>query len=378
MKVTISVGGRFHALQLAQELERRGHLHRFITTYTDGRYRRLAQEKLALVRWPDYLGRVWAKLPGAEGLAPWNYVKDGLFDLEARRRLDRCDIFHGWANYSLHSMRKAHRLGAKTVLECSSTHVLRQGELLREEYKIHGLPPPAGLSALLRNRLLKEYDLTDFICVPSHFVHGSFVEKGIDPAKLLLVPFGVDPGNFPRLPRTRDVFRVVFVGNIGLQKGIPYLLEAARRLDSTGLQVQIIGNVEPGMGFLVRELPANVTLVGHVPHLELHRRLSAASAFVLPSIEEGLSLTILEAMACGLPVIITPNTGGTTVVTDGEEGFVVPIRDADAIAQKIAYLYEHEAERRRMAEAAEARARQFSWRLYGEHMVACYRRVLAS
>jgi glycosyltransferase involved in cell wall biosynthesis len=111
---------------------------------------------------------------------------------------------------------------------------------------------------------------------------------------------------------------------------------------------------------------------------ELYKHYSQASVLVLPSIEEGLALVQAQAMACGIPVIATENTGAADLFTDGVEGFIVPIRDPRAIREKILTLYENPAMREQMGEAALARVRKIGgWDDYGERALAYYRGALA-
>ena len=109
--------------------------------------------------------------------------------------------------------------------------------------------------------------------------------------------------------------------------------------------------------------------IGHVPRWELPALYATADVFVFPSLLEGFGLTALEAMACGLPIIISENTFGSDVVTEGVDGYVVPIRDPEAIVARIVHLHEHPDVRARMGAAARRRAEEFSWDRYGKTVV---------
>jgi glycosyltransferase involved in cell wall biosynthesis len=103
-----------------------------------------------------------------------------------------------------------------------------------------------------------------------------------------------------------------------------------------------------------------------------------SSVFVLPAIEDGYPLVVLEAMASGRPVVVSENTGTKDAVRDGVDGFVVPIRSPDALAEKLQWLLDHPAERAAMGRAARERALQFPWERYGTDLVAAYQRVLGT
>src|SRR5262249_8217957 len=140
---------------------------------------------------------------------------------------------------------------------------------------------------------------------------------------------GVDVARFrPGGPRPRGQFRILFVGTLSQRKGIRYLLEAARRLRLPDAELVLAGRMVGSETAFApyRDVFRHVT---HVPYHEVHALYQDADVFVYPSLHEGSAFAVFEALASGLPVICTPNTG--SVVRDGVEGFLVPVRDVDAI-----------------------------------------------
>ena len=139
----------------------------------------------------------------------------------------------------------------------------------------------------------------------------------------------------------------------------------------------MIGALEAEMRPIMAKYEGTFRYLGAVARGELHKHYSQASVLVLPSIQEGLALVQAQAMACGVPVIATENTGAADLFTDGVEGFIVPIRDARAIREKILTLYENPAMREQMGEAALARVRNIGgWDDYGERAAKYYREAL--
>ena len=117
--------------------------------------------------------------------------------------------------------------------------------------------------------------------------------------------------------------------------------------------------------------------VGHVPQAELYKYYSQGSVFVMMSLEEGLAVVQLQAMACGLPVIATTNTGAEDIVREGKDGFIIPIRDVEALKEKLTYLYEHPDIREAMSRSAKERVSSgFTWDDYGNKMIAEYEKIL--
>jgi glycosyltransferase involved in cell wall biosynthesis len=158
---------------------------------------------------------------------------------------------------------------------------------------------------------------------------------------------------------------VLFAGQLTQRKGLAYLVAALARLD-VPWRLTLAGPAPTSPPQPLARLLADgrCTRLGHVPHATLLARMERAHVLVFPSLVEGFGLVLTEAMSAGLPVITTPHTAGPDLIADGREGFLVPIRDADAIADRLARLHADEAMRRRMGAAGLARARAASWSGY--------------
>jgi starch synthase len=378
VKVTVSVGGTFHAFRLAEQLEARGMLHRLVTTHRPLRGERIPPERIAVNPWPEILMRG----PRMLGLR-WeagDSLKAVAFDRWAARHVGGCDVWVGFAAFSLTGQRAARAAGARTVLERGSTHILTQSALLADEYRRWRCPAPP-VDPRLVDRQLREYDDAESISVPSRFARQSFLDHGFPADRLLRIPYGADCRLFSPGPPPGRPFRIVAVG-LSLRKGTPYLLEAAARLGITGaagapeMEVCLAGAVAPDVAAVLHRTRAAVRVLGALSHSQLAAVYRSASAFVLPSVEEGMALSVLEALASGLPVVVTPNTGAADVITHGREGLIVPARDAAALAEALRELYEDEPRRRAMGESAVETARAWTWETYGDRAAAAYARLL--
>jgi glycosyltransferase involved in cell wall biosynthesis len=156
------------------------------------------------------------------------------------------------------------------------------------------------------------------------------------------------------------------------------LLQAFAELNLPGAELWLIGSMTDEIKPFLRKWgsPA-IRHQGPFPERELHKYYSQCSVFCLASIEEGLAMVQAQAMACGLPVICTTNTGGADIVRDGQDGFILPIRDVTAIKEKILYFYENPDACHVMGESALRRVQAgFSWSDYGHKMIAAYRKIL--
>jgi glycosyltransferase involved in cell wall biosynthesis len=374
VKVVISVGGRFHAIQLAEQLHARGQLERIITTKSWYVRSLFPSRMWTAIPAPEYLGMLVRAIPLLRRRGWYSYVKDNLFDALARKYIPACDVFHAWGNYALISMPYARQRGAAVIIERGSTHPYYQDAILREEYERFGIQAERAHPQIIEKGL-REIELADRVIIPSDFVRRTFVAQGFPAEKLAVIPYGFNPAHFHAGDKRDEVFRVLFVGNISVQKGVHYLLEAWERLRLRNAELVFIGTVEQELKPLLQRHASHITLRGHVKHEELHREYAQASVFVLPSLQEGSALVTYEAMACGLPLLVSENTG--SIARDGDHGFVVPIRDADALAEKLLWLYDHPEEARGMGLRGREYAQQFTWSRYAGEVMDVYRAVLA-
>jgi glycosyltransferase involved in cell wall biosynthesis len=156
----------------------------------------------------------------------------------------------------------------------------------------------------------------------------------------------------------------LFVGQIGQRKGISYLLKAYDLFRGSGTSLTLVGNFY-GSQEPLRRYRKLFQHVSNVPRERLADFYRRADVFVFPSLLEGMGLVVLEAMASGLPVIVTPNGPGD-IVRDGVDGFVVPTRDVDAIADRLDYFQANPEVRKQMGVNARERALEFTWEAYGQ------------
>ena len=297
------------------------------------------------------------------------YVQAVLYDAWAARHVAQADLFHVWGGYGSQSLRRAKARGMTTVVQIASSHPNFQNRLMGEEFARWGQAWRVWDAGVART--LREIDQADYILIPSDFVRESFLAEGIPESKLIQVPFGVDVSRFrPATASEARPFRAVFVGQVGLRKGVPYLLEAWKRLGWRDAELWLVGRVLPEIKEVLKtyaELPG-VRIVGFLgaPAAAYQQ----ADIFVFPSIEEGSALVTYEAMACGLPVVTTPNAG--SLIRDGVEGFIVPIRDPDALAARMEHLRADAQLRREMGRAACARVETLTWEKHGQELSRIY------
>ena len=320
-------------------------------------------------------------------------VRDNLFDFWVSRQLeqesninknDKAVVFYGWTHHALWSLKRARRLGMVTILERANAHPLTYTRLLAAEYQKRGLRTPPYHPLILKKQL-QEIQTADYLAVTSQWTKQSLLEHGIAERRILLTPLGVDTNHYAPLPpllnqgRGRgwgELFRVVYVGQICLRKGIPYLLEAWRKLQLKHAELLLVGDLVGEMQTILqhaRRQSPTITVQPHTP--DAAQFYQQASVAILPTLEDGFGLVVLEAMACGIPVIITEHTGAKDCVRPNRDGFLIPPYNMEAIADTLRYCYEHRAQLRTMGRQARQQAEQFSWTRYQDGLAAQVQRI---
>lgn len=372
--VLISCSGKFHAFALAEQLEKHGLLDELYTSYAYQKntflrrfVRREDREIIpvhkiqtnALLAFPLKL------MPGS----PYKWMD--IYDHWVASKIDKTKskIFIGWSGMSLHSIRESKKNGKITIVERGSSHILYQNRILLEEYRKFGIR--FSIDKRIIEKELKEYKEADYISIPSLFVKNSFLREGISESKLILNAYGA--GNHFRkqidLPTSERPFRIVYMGTLSIRKGLLYLFEALKQLSIplSEYEVWFLGSIDKHLKPIAKKYQQeNWRFFGHIEHFQLNQYLLQCDVGVQPSLEEGLSMVIPQLMACGIPVIVTPNSGGENIVSHDKNGFLVPIRDSRAIAEKIGMLFSDRQKLDKMkVMASETIEGGFTWDDYG-------------
>lgn len=306
-------------------------------------------------------------------------LRDNLFDAWVSTRLPQANIFYSWTHHALWSLRAAHRKGMITVVERANAHPLTYQRLLHQEYARRGLTPrtyPHHPWAM--KKLLRELDETDFIAVTSQFTKQSLLEHGIAETRILLTPLGVDTTHYvpAATPPPDDTFRVVYVGQICIRKGIHYLLDAWQRLGLKQAELILVGDVVAELQADVQCALAQNSTITLRPYADDPVPVyQEATICICPTLEDGFGLVVLEAMACGVPVIITAHTGAKDCVRPNLDGFIIPPYSAEAIADTLAYCSQHRATLHAMGRQARQQAEQFPWARYQDGIVQHVQRI---
>ncbi len=380
MNISIIVGGRFHAFDLARELNNNNHLNQLISTYPKFFIKKnynINKEKVESIYLKEIVQRSFInKIYNFD-----NKLID-YFDIRASKliKFDDLDILIGWSSFSLKSFLVAKKYKCIKILERGSTHIEFQDKIVNEEYKIHKIKPKP-ISKHIIEKEKKEYEIADFITVPTEFAKKTFLEKGFSENKIIKIPYGVSLSEFnsKNKKKKNTKFRIIYTGSVSVRKGVIYLLSAFTQLNLKDSELLIIGNIDDEIQHLIKKFRSNKDIIfkNSVKQSELSEYYLTSNLFVTCSIEEGLSMVQLQAMSCGLPLICTANSGGEEIIKNDVDGYVIPIRDLDALKKKILFLYNNQSICNKMGKLAQLKVqRDFSWESYGKNVIATYKNLL--
>ncbi|HEY0022668.1 MAG TPA: glycosyltransferase family 4 protein [Longimicrobium sp.] len=210
-------------------------------------------------------------------------------------------------------------------------------------------------------RLAGEPRMADLCLVASRYTGRTLVENGVAPEAVRVIPYGVDTAFLHPAPERRPgPFRVLFAGQMVQRKGLSDLLEAWRGLGLAHAELTLVGRGRFDEGVL-RAYEGCFRMETDASRTRLRELYQQADVLCVPSLAEGFGLVYLEAMACGTPVIATHNTGAADLVTDGRDGWVVPIRAPEAIAERLRWCHENRDALARMRPAVRATAERYTW-----------------
>jgi glycosyltransferase involved in cell wall biosynthesis len=304
------------------------------------------------------------------------------FDGKVARRVRSLhpDVVYAYEGGARETFREARRLGIKTIYELPSSYWYWEHRLLSEEAERN--PAFAGLLPKLQDSPShmqwkdEELSLADFVFVASQHVRHSLAGVVHD-EKIRLVSYGAPPLR-PRRPTQREANRplmVLFVGALIQRKGISYLLDAVDRLGAE-VELTIVGRrFQPNQQ--VDEALSRVRWFDTLSHGQVLDLMMESDVLVLPSLCEAFGLVVTEALACGLPVIVTPNVGAADLVSHGREGFIVPICSSEAIAELLHTLHHDRELLAAMSRNAQATAAEKSWEGYRSNFAEAVGTVVA-
>lgn len=267
------------------------------------------------------------------------------------------------------------------IMDVSAANILYMKKIYEKDMEIQ----PAFAERLLKEREIvwnqdtrirtkREQENTDLFFVPSDFVARTLAYSGIERERIKICPYGVDTDMFPLKKYRRceefqegRALHFIYVGGAKELKGISYLLNAIMHFPKETAKLTIVGSYNEKDADLQPYID-RICFTGIVLHEEIPLLLQEADVFVFPSLGEGFALSILEAASCGLPLIVSENSGVNDAITEGREGFVIPVQSTEKLVEKMQWFIEHPEKIEQMGRAARNLALHYTWDSYNRRI----------
>jgi glycosyltransferase involved in cell wall biosynthesis len=379
MQVLLATCGSWHLRQTARAFEDRGALaglwisDKNSTGIAADKYRRCWPYHLAMKPFYHLASQIWIERAYYFNSPIWRaWVK--------RQPWPEADVVQATMGFATELFDRAEKTGALKVVDCPNSHPVSYHGFWQRECDLWCPGEKVPIPQWMFERMKRELERADLILCPSNFVRDTMTANGLPAEKCFVNPFGVDTSIFVPRESAPRIPRFICVGTICLRKGHQYLFRAFEQVERALPDAELIcvGDVKTDFR---REWPRWKGTFTHHPHLshpELAALLPQCTAFVLTSVEEGFARVITEAMAAGLPVIATHESGAGTLVTDGAEGFIVPAHEPEAVAAAMEKLGRDPALCERMGAAARRKgAEKNTWQDYGDRLLAEYHKRLS-
>jgi glycosyltransferase involved in cell wall biosynthesis len=293
---------------------------------------------------------------------------------------------YSYEDGALDSFRAAKKMGVKCLYDHPVAHWRTVRSIMSEEAQLQPdwLETLPGFKDSLEKLERKDLELqhADRIYVASEFSRSSLSGCPFPIAPIVVNSYGAPyrasmSSRLPAQKKPNDPLKILFVGGLHQMKGISYLLEAKKQLGSM-VSLTLIGALLTNKCRALNLGLSSNRWISGMPHDEILAQMREHDLFVFPSLCEGFGMVITEALSQGLPVITTPHTCGPDVISDGVDGFIVPIRNPQAIVEKVELLYRNRDRLEEMSLAALQKASQLTWGAYRSRLVADVNATLLS
>lgn len=382
MKITIIVPGKFHAFYLAEQLEKKKLLNRLITTYPKFLLKKfnIPSNKISSFFLKEIIQKILTKFRLNMIVNKAIFFMNIIFEKYATKKIDykNTKILISWSGVAESSFKSNYNKNYIKILERGSSHILFQNKILKEEYQRFGIKKEVVTKSIIEKEL-REYELADYIMVPSLFSKKTFLEFGVKEDKIMCIPYGVDLNEFKRDQKFHNNFIILNVGQVSIRKGSYYLLKAFSELNLENSELHLVGNIDFDMEKIIGQFKENknIKFFNHVSQNKLPDFYNNSDIFVIPSLEEGMAVVQLQAMASGLPVICTTNSGGSDIIDENKNGYVIKIRDIEKLKEKIIYLHNNKEILNKFRENSYIKANKFlSWDNYGDKIYKTYNEII--
>lgn len=307
------------------------------------------------------------------------FERERAFDKKIAKRLKKWkpEVVVGYEMASLDTFKEAKKLGAITILDLAQIHY-KEIDALGKQFPVFG--------HLFENRKLRneinrvkeaELQLADHVLCLSDFAFDSLVKHGVPERKIFKLNLGFAPQTFRAKEKYRKegLFRFVFAGTITRRKGIDLLIQAFQELNLPASELLLIGPLTDAVDLLPKD-DLRIHHISHVPQERLNELLNDSDLFVFPSYLDSWAMVVVEAMACGLPVIVSKFTGASDAVRQGG-GYVIEPEIA-SLKEQMKALYKNRVETERLGREARLVAENYTWAAYQQELKKVFTQLWAS
>ncbi|TGN94697.1 MULTISPECIES: glycosyltransferase family 4 protein [unclassified Burkholderia] len=382
MKVSVAVCGRFHFHNYVEKLDEFGILDTF---YYSHKIRNsafsLTHSRAVNVWLKEYALRAHAKLLKGRFSDTLYPTYHDLWQIGVQLNWRPTPLLHVMAHgTSLQIVKRAKQEGSIVIGEVVNTHPIYHDEILTQEESKRGIQHENRINRQ-QQRLIDELEMYNYVLAPSEIVRESFVQQGVPPNIIKVIPYAANVNRFHPLEKNtslKDSFNILCVGQITLRKGQLYLLEAIKKLDDKRLHVTLIGQIDPRIKPLLASYQHLFKHIPRVDNAELNEHYNSADLFVLPSLEEGLAVVLCEALATGLPIIATRESGAAEIIEHDRTGKIIPAGSSIELADAINEMANSPEKVREFSQQAILAATQtHNWNQYADKLRNLYLNCLS-
>ncbi|WP_293297053.1 glycosyltransferase family 4 protein [Pedobacter sp. UBA4863] len=379
MKISVSCGGRFHGFDMAAYFEQQGYLAQLVTGYPKSEAAKFGISKKNVLS--IYLNEVINRITNKLGLGyPLNTFACQIYDYFTALFINKTsDVYFLWSGYSLYTISAIRKKNpnAKIILVRGSAHILTQKKLL---HKISPTPKKT-IDNLMIKRELAEYELADYINVPSSFVLNTFIDHGFNKDKIFVNFLGVDLVSFPFTKKKTNKNSIVFgsVGTLCARKNTKGIIEAFNAVltKNTDIKLIIAGPIDH-FTFNRESLNSpNISYIQKMPQRDLFKIYKEIDVFIMNSVEEGMAMVQLQAMASGCALISTPNSGGEDLIDPFENGLLIKPFDNKDLQKSLEWFIKNKQLITKMGAISKIKVENgFTWDDFGKRNIDFAKKIV--
>jgi alpha-maltose-1-phosphate synthase len=380
MKISIITQGKFHSENLAKILNKKKLLNKYILFYFSKLINKKLRSKTYCTNLLFLFYKTYIKFFKKDPPEFVNWFLKKNYENYVLNKITNEKILHIWPDCSDKIADHCKKNSIISVCEASSAHPRYKKKIVDNEFIKFKLKPETYSDKIYKDQL-NFFKKSDYFFAPSNFVVNSLLKNGVAKKKIFFTPFGVDTDFYSkdRYKKKDKIIRIVCVGDFNLRKGCYYILKAFNQIKDKNLELHFIGAVDSDLRQICKKELSDkrIKLLGTMDKLSLKNQLKNYDIFCLASLEEGMSISMLEAMSMSLVPVCSENTGAKDIVRNGYDGFIFKIRDINGIKNKILKLKNNPKILKQMSKRIRKKiCKDFSSEKYQQRVFSNYKKIL--